>query len=104
LSLVWQALTTVPRDYTVFAHVYDGSGQIVAQMDGWPANGNYPTSAWVAGEYVAEERLIPLPDSLPDGEYTVKVGLYDAQTMQRLAPSPDDGDRAVIVGKIEVTR
>jgi len=102
LALVWQAKTPVPRDYTVFAHVYNNQGQLVGQSDGWPANGNYPTSAWLPGEYVVEKRLIPLPPNLAPGAYTVKVGLYDAKTMERLVPSPDHGDSSFLAGRLEI--
>nr|MDA8218669.1 hypothetical protein [Dehalococcoidales bacterium] len=102
LSLVWQATKKLDRDYTIFAHLYDGAGNLVAQIDGWPANGNYPTSAWAADELVPDERAIPLTAPLGEGEFTVKVGMYDAKTMERLAPNPETPDRAVVVGKLTV--
>ncbi len=100
--LVWQAETEVPADYSVFAHVYDAAGKLVAQSDGWPAEGNYPTSAWLPGEYVEDRRAIALPPDLAAGVYTVKVGLYDASSMQRLPTAPPQGDNAVTVGHIEI--
>lgn len=103
-SLVWQAKAAVSQDYTVFVHVYDQAGQLAAQSDGWPANGNYPTSGWQPGEYVADKRTVNLPPNLPPGTYTVKVGLYDAKTMERLAPAPDHGDRAVVIGTFQSAR
>ncbi|MHB1413723.1 MAG: hypothetical protein ACYC1C_00575, partial [Chloroflexota bacterium] len=102
LSLVWQATKKLDRDYTIFAHLYDSGGNLVDQIDGWPANGNYPTSAWAADELVPDERAIPLTATLGEGEYTVKVGMYDAKTMERLAPTPETADRAVVVGKLTV--
>lgn len=104
VTLTWLAKDTVSRDYTIFAHLYDGRGNLIAQSDGWPVGGNYPTSAWVPGEYLEERRTIPLPSSLAPGTYTVMVGMYDAKTMERLVPSPDHGDRAVVVGRLEVAR
>lgn len=102
VSLAWQSKAPVLRDFTVFAHVYDSQGKLVGQNDGWPSDGNYPTSAWQPGEYVAEKRLVSLPANLAPGAYTVKVGLYDSKTVERLAPSPDHGDRAVVVGRLDL--
>lgn len=104
VDLAWRTATPVERDYTVFAHLYDGAGNLVAQADGWPADGNYPTSAWLPGELVPDRRAIALPSPLPEGAYTVKVGLYDPMTGERLPPTPDDGDRSVAVATLQLHR
>ncbi|MHB1417724.1 MAG: hypothetical protein ACYC1C_20950, partial [Chloroflexota bacterium] len=104
VALFWQAQAPIPIDYTVFAHVYDAAGELVAQSDGWPADGNYPTSSWLVGESIADRHRITLPADLPPGTYTVKVGLYDLKTMQRLGPVPDGGNASVVVGQFEVGR
>mgnify|MGYP005855195543 CR=1 FL=1 len=99
ISLIWQATGTVQADYTVFTHVYDGSGRLVAQSDGWPSGGNYPTSAWLPGEYVSDRRTILLPGIPSAQPFTVKVGLYDAETLERLPANPRSLDRAVAIGE-----
>jgi hypothetical protein len=71
-------------DYTVFVHLSDPSGYIVAQHDSQPAAGAYPTSAWTPGESLDEEVQVPLPTALPSGQYRLTVGLYDLKTMARL--------------------
>ena len=102
VELVWCSQVQPSRNYTVFAHLYDAAGKLVAQADGWPSGGNYPTSLWAAGEDVRDQRVLPLQTPLAPGVYTVKVGMYDAQTMLRLKPSQDSGDSTVIVGQIQV--
>ncbi|MHB1006283.1 MAG: hypothetical protein ACYC3S_11660 [Chloroflexota bacterium] len=104
VDTVWQSGSRLERDYTLFVHVYGPDGKLVAQADGWPAEGRYPTSVWLPNEGVTDHRDLALPADLSAGTYVVKVGLYDAKTMGRLAPNPDTGDRAVAVGKIEIGR
>ncbi|MHB1133170.1 MAG: hypothetical protein ACYC4L_12390 [Chloroflexota bacterium] len=102
VDLVWRADATPGHDYTVFTHVYNAAGALVAQADGWPVAGNYPTSHWPAGEYILDVRLLSLKEPLPAGAYTVKVGLYDAKTMQRLPNTPRTPDMAASVGQVKV--
>lgn len=85
LVLYWQALRTPSADHTVFVHLRDQMGKIVAQADGDPQEGNYPTSWWDTGETVVDER--PLVAPLEPGEYSLVVGLYDRTTGTRLPVS-----------------
>ena len=65
-------------DYTVFIHLLDEEGRIVAQQDGEPFGGAYPTSVWQQGELLGDEYRLQLPASLPGGTYRVVAGLYRA--------------------------
>ena len=42
-----------------------------------PVHFTYPTTDWRSGEYVTDVYDLPLPDSLPAGEYTPLLILYD---------------------------
>lgn len=84
VRLVWQALRPLPTDAKVFVHLVDEGGQIVAQSDAEPGSG-HRTSQWVEGEVVIDEHaLLPLPPTLAGGNYTLRVGMYDPLTGQRL--------------------
>jgi hypothetical protein len=91
LRLFWRAMAPVSDDYTVFLHVVDASGQVVAQGDGPPVSGQYPTSVWSTGELIADDRQIPLPAELPPGEYQLLVGLYRPSDGQRLLVTSQPG-------------
>jgi hypothetical protein len=84
LHLWWYALEVPGGDVTVFAHVYDASGQLVTQADGYPLLGLLPTGLWQAGDLVHDIRYITLPDDLKDQDYTVAVGWYDTSSGARL--------------------
>ena len=76
VTLFWQCLQPPGDDYTVFVHLLDAADQVVAQHDGQPLGGAYPTSVWDAGEVVADPHLLSLPSGLPSGNYRLRVGLY----------------------------
>ena len=88
LRLYWKALRQPEADYTVFAQVRAGDNQIVAQQDGQPRNGAYPTTFWEAGEVVIDDRVIEIPADAPAGHFSFKLGLY----------RPDDGTRLNVDG------
>jgi len=88
LTLYWQATAAPDFDYTTFVHIVDADGNIAAQSDSQPRGGQYPTSIWVEGEIVEDERFI----SVPPGEYQVYIGLYRWDTGERL-PAVMSGER-----------
>lgn len=97
--LHWYADSIVhPTDYTVFLHLRDEAGQLVAQADGPPLDGWYPTSWWPAGERVTDEHAFPLPDDVRPGRYQLVTGLYDPTTGNRLGHEQHLGDIQVITG------
>ncbi|MFQ5578419.1 MAG: hypothetical protein ACE5G8_15665, partial [Anaerolineae bacterium] len=85
LRLVWQGLGAARGDWTRFAQLIGPDGSILAQHDSPPDGGAYPTSLWAEGEYVAETVVLPLDAPLPAGTYTLRAGLYNPATGQRLA-------------------
>lgn len=76
--LVWSADATPARAYKVFLHLLDEAGNVVAQHDGEPAGGSRPMTTWAAGERVIDNHGVLLPSGLPSGDYTLRLGLYDA--------------------------
>jgi hypothetical protein len=88
VRLVWQALAEMATSYRVFVHLVDGEGDLVAQADGEPADWTRPTTGWAPGEYIVDEHVLRLPDALPPGPLSLRVGLYEAATGTRL-PGPE---------------
>jgi 4-amino-4-deoxy-L-arabinose transferase-like glycosyltransferase len=83
-TLHWQALAPIAQNYTVFTHLLDSTGTLQAQQDNAPLQGRYPTSGWAAGETIIDPYTLPLPATLAPGDYTLRVGLYLAETGRRL--------------------
>jgi len=87
LDLAWQAQTVPSRDYTVFVHLLQADGTCapcVWQQDVMPQQNQYPTSRWLAGEVVIDSYQIQLPPDTPPGSYQLEIGLYIAESGQRL--------------------
>ena len=90
--------------YSVFCQLRDGD-QVVAQDDGLPADGRYPTYAWRAGEEIADWREIDLMGVEP-GEYDLFCGLYDRETGLRVGVVDPQGQAVpgneIALGSIQV--
>ncbi len=93
ITLYWEAAAPDGRDYTVFIHLLNEAGELVAQSDGQPGAGTYPTSIWAGGERVVDEHVLTLSPDLAAGEYTLLVGLYDRESGMRLPALGPDGSR-----------
>jgi hypothetical protein len=84
ITLHWQALRKMDTNYTMFVHLFDAtSGEIVSQVDVMPYGFTYFTAWWKAEEVVSDEIVVPL-DEVPSGTYSLAVGVYDADTGERL--------------------
>lgn len=101
INFYWQARERVPANYTLFVHLVDQQGNKLAQADGEPLNGDWPTSAWEPGQAFVDLRHINLPSDLPLGQYSFKVGWYDPVTGARLVALKPNGapwpDNAVVL-------
>jgi len=84
LTLIWQATAPVERNWTVFVHLTDAAGQIIAQQDQIPGAGQFPTTGWLPGEYLTDPYALVLPPQTPPGAYRLEIGLYDANDFSRL--------------------
>jgi 4-amino-4-deoxy-L-arabinose transferase-like glycosyltransferase len=83
--LKWWLSEAVSVDYTTFVHLrHPDTGQNVAQADGPPANGWYPTSIWQTGEVIVDERKFLVPKEIAAGMYDLVVGWYDPDSGVRL--------------------
>jgi hypothetical protein len=90
LRLDWRSSRAIERNLTVFVHLVDETGQIIAQQDQQPANGRWPTPAWQPGQVYHDLHEIRLPDTLPAGDYEIRLGLYDAAGRAPLAGEAGD--------------
>jgi hypothetical protein len=93
-SFHWEALRDLTEEYSLFIHLFDAQETLVASYDG-PA-GALPSSTWRPAYPVYDEIAITLPDE--PGTYQVYLGLYHAQTRERL--TIDAPDNRLFVGEI----
>ena len=78
LTLYWQSLIAMDRNWSLFVHVVDESGVIVAQRDRYPGQGALATTLLQPGQTWAEAYVIPIPEAAyAPAAATLEVGLYD---------------------------
>lgn len=89
LTLFWQAQGVPPQAYTIFIHVIDATGTLIAQQDVEPWQGRYPTLIWSEGEIVKTEHRLDIPADA-QSPVLVYTGMYSPLDFQRL-PAMQDG-------------
>ena len=97
-EMEWHTTKALPADYTVFIHVLDQNGQIVAQTDSQPGGGYAPTSSWPVETPIADRHGLILPPSvLAPGRYDIVMGLYgpDGVRLHTI-----DGNDTILLSKI----
>ncbi|MDO5553975.1 MAG: hypothetical protein Q4G68_09440 [Planctomycetia bacterium] len=98
VAIDWHAEAPVDTDYHVFTHLFSAS---TSYQEGWFAGGGapaIPTSAWGIKDDQTDtttvrtsgEQVLTIPDGLPNGDYSLLVGLFDAE---------GDGRRAALLAE-----
>ncbi len=108
LTLMWRTGQTPASDYTVFVHLLNAQGELVAQADSQPMGGRAPTSLWQPLERIRDPHALNLPTDLATGEYRVAIGLYNSATGERLAwldeaENPQVDNRIVLPTPVLIT-
>jgi len=99
VTLVWRGEREMETSYRVFLHMLGPDGSLVAQSDGEPAGWARPTTGWLPGEVVVDERVLVLPPDLPPGEYRLMAGMYRYGGPRLTTP---DGTDAILLAHFRV--
>ncbi|MBM3134452.1 MAG: hypothetical protein FJZ89_04020, partial [Chloroflexi bacterium] len=107
LTLYWQALQPIGERYKVFTHLLDPGESIWGQRDAEPGGDKKITTTWKPGEVIPDNYgLLVLPGT-PPGVYHIEIGMYRADTGQRLPIFAADGralgDR-LLLGPVQVVK
>ena len=103
----WQAIP-LDADYSVFVHIFDQTGRIVAQDDHAPP---MSTSEWAG--LVTYARTVPLDQwdvkdkrtvevALAEGRYAICAGLYDKESGRQVRLQPGPGVTEVDEGRYRI--
>ncbi len=90
IRLYWRAEAEFAENYAAFIHLIGPDGLLYGQVDQTPGAGAFPTTGWLPGEYITDEYAIPLAENAPSGAYQIEIGMYNANTGQRLSVTPPD--------------
>jgi hypothetical protein len=88
VDLIWRADRAVSESYTVFVHLVDAEGRVIADADSPPFSGLFSTDRWQVGEVLRDRHILKIPNDLAPGNYAVEIGMYLPKTGARL---PIDG-------------
>jgi hypothetical protein len=90
----WETLSATPDLYTVFVHLIDEQGVVIAQRDTYPGLGRYPTVNWTPGQLFADTYRVWLPETAyAPNTLSIRVGLYRPDAGRLLTPDGRDGVR-----------
>ena len=104
IGATWSTSEQIEQPYTIFVHLLDDQDQLVAQFDGMPLNGQWPTTCWRSGSKFADHYEIDPPADLPAQSYDLKLGLYWLPSGERLPIQNPTGidDHSFPVGSMEI--
>jgi hypothetical protein len=108
VALYWDALKRPSANYTVFAHLLNEAGEVVAAHDSMPVEGRLPTRAFIPGQTIKDVHRLALPADLPPGSYRLQTGLYLLESGERLpvwdASGVEQAERSLKLGEIVIGR
>jgi hypothetical protein len=81
---------TFNKDYWVFVHVLDPSGEQLWTEDHLPVP---PTSTWKPGQTIEYTRTVFVPNYPYIGEASVRLGMYDRESSDRLTLNAQEVSR-----------
>ncbi len=100
LMLTWQATRPLTAPVQVFAQAWGGDG-LLTQADGPLGTALYPSPLWSAGAVVREQRVLVLQLSEAVSPLSVRVGLYNPETLARVPRADSASDFVEIVPRGE---
>src|SRR5450755_3306815 len=104
MQVQWRALDWSPVDnLLVFVNFVSGAGVTVFKANHWPVN---VTSGWMPGQAVLDTFNVNVPASVPDGTYSVRIGLDLLQSATHFPlEGTDDGSGSMryIIGGLVVS-
>ncbi len=106
VTLFWMADGPVTNDYTAFLHLKGQGDTLVAQHDGPPLMGAYPTSRWIEGILLPDRHVLTIAPEAAPGTYDLLAGMYGRPSLERLPAYDGRGQRwpddVVTLGTVRV--
>ena len=102
MYLFWRASARTTEDYVISLQLIDNDGRLVAQTDGQPLDGRYPTSHWQEDESIADSRSLTLPADAAPGAYELRVIVYRYPSLERLRVADSAGGDYAVAARLNL--
>jgi hypothetical protein len=83
VNLLWSTEINLDQSLVVFVHVIE-NGELIGQSDEQPGQGTWPTYLWRPGLIINEQHFIELSEEFDKKQHQIHVGMYDANTQDRI--------------------
>lgn len=131
LATYWTTLTSPDSAYKIFLQLRNDHNEVVASFDHfpfpaltgqhtpvlniqadqyraedvvvYPSKGMLPTNVWPVGNTIREVTVLNLPPQLPSGSYTLYLGLYNPDTLTRLAVHNKEENNELLLAPIKIS-
>ena len=107
VTVYWNAQQMLTNTYQSFVHVVYPEGHIWTQSDHLNPAG-FPTNLWPTDRYIRDQHRLVLPLDMPEGEYSISVGIYLLSSNTRLpvlwAESGARADNVILSETIRVRK
>lgn len=100
LTLYWKSLALMDTSYSVFVHLLDAQGKVIASGDAAPGGGEFATTGWVVDEFITDVHSFAVPEGVAPGTYRIEIGWYDPTTGTRLTTA--DGQNQVLLAPVNI--
>lgn len=98
IVLFWEAADATETAYTVFVQkIGADDGRVIAQSDSAPAEGERPTTGWLAGEIIRDRHTLRVNEADYRGEVIWIAGLYDPADFRRVQTTTGDDFATITV-------
>ncbi|MBI3968789.1 MAG: hypothetical protein HY329_24395, partial [Chloroflexi bacterium] len=77
LDLYWLPERQIDRDYAIVVFFLDQNDHVLATDELQPLLGRYPTTAWLPGERVRDQRRLRVPENLPESRVRLALGVVE---------------------------
>lgn len=90
VSTAWRRWGEVREEHSVFVHLLDETGRLIAQDDHPVGRGSYPSVAWSGEEILFEYFDLKIPEHVAPGRYRLVIGRYNWETLIRIPVGTSD--------------
>lgn len=90
VSTAWRRWGEVREEHSVFVHLLDETGRLIAQDDHPVGRGSYPSVAWSGEEILFECFDLKIPEHVAPGRYRLVIGRYNWETLIRIPVGTSD--------------